>query len=48
MTETVTADEAFYAHLADNHYSPLWQLMGGIGFILIRAVFASSNTISAG
>lgn len=29
--QTVTADEAFYAELADNHYSPLWKLMGGIG-----------------
>lgn len=30
-TETVTADQAFYAELAENHYSPLWKLMGGIG-----------------
>ena len=26
-----TTDEAFYTELAENHYSPLWQLMGGIG-----------------
>lgn len=24
-------NEAFYAELADNHYSPLWQLMGNLG-----------------
>ncbi|MGO4692479.1 cupin domain-containing protein [Glaciibacter sp. 2TAF33] len=31
MTVETATDEAFYAELAENHYSPLWQLMGGIG-----------------
>ena len=31
MTETTTSTDGFYAELAENHYSPLWQLMGGIG-----------------
>lgn len=31
MTETANANDAFYADLAENHYSPLWQLMGGLG-----------------
>ncbi|HEY6800015.1 MAG TPA: hypothetical protein VI121_05185, partial [Agromyces sp.] len=31
MTATTTSTEAFYAELTQNHYSPLWQLMGGIG-----------------
>lgn len=30
-TDTVVTDEAFYAELKEQHYSPLWQLMGGIG-----------------
>ncbi|WP_431710562.1 cupin domain-containing protein [Glutamicibacter uratoxydans] len=30
MTETVGTNEAFYTELAENHYSPLWQLMGGL------------------
>lgn len=29
--ETVATDEDFYAELKSQHYSPLWQLMGGIG-----------------
>ena len=31
MSVKTEVDETFYAELADNHYSPLWQLMGGIG-----------------
>ncbi len=26
-----TVHDDFYAELADNHYSPLWQLMGNLG-----------------
>lgn len=29
--ESATVDQDFYAELTENHYSPLWQLMGGIG-----------------
>lgn len=31
MPEPSTTDEAFYTELSENHYSPLWKLMGGIG-----------------
>jgi gentisate 1,2-dioxygenase len=31
LAPVATPDDGFYAELKDNHLSPLWQLMGGIG-----------------